>query len=442
MKQISSALPWVAIYLLLVTAPLLVLLMGEMPPGVDFWWDFAMALGFAGMAMMGVQFALTARFRRATAPFGIDIIYYFHRYLAIFALFVVLAHFLIIWVGYDEALGETIDPRQAPWELTMGRAALVMFALAVVTSQWRAQLRLEYGLWRYSHVFFATIGFAAAVAHILGVGYYTEAPGKRAMWLTATLFWVLLLLWVRVVKPWSQLRHPYRVDEVREERGNTWTLALVPDGHRGLKRFMPGQFAWLTLRSSPFLLREHPFSISSPPERLPRLEFTIKALGDRTRTIGSFERGEVVYLDGPYGMFSIDRYRDAPGFAGIVGGVGITPVMSMLRSMSERGDRRPFQLFYANGNWDDITFREELEELRSRLQLDLVHVLEEPPEGWEGESGFVTKDMLDRLLSNARRAETCYFLCGPPPLVAAAEQGLTASGVRPRQIKVEIFNLV
>lgn len=442
MRNYSRAALWIGIYLLLVTAPLIVLLTGEMPPGVEFWWDFAMALGFAGIAMMGVQFVLTARFRRASAPFGIDIVYYFHRYLAIIALFVVLAHFLIIWVAYDEALGDTFDPRYAPWELTMGRAALGLFALAVVTSQWRELLRLEYGLWRYLHVAFATFGFAAAIAHIVGVGYYTEAPGKRALWLAATLFWIGLLVWVRLVKPWRQLSQPWRVEEVRPERGDAWTLALRPDGHSGLASFMPGQFAWLTLRASPFALREHPFSISSAPEALPRLELTIKALGDFTGTIETVKPGELAFLDGPYGVFSVDRYADAPGFAAIVGGVGITPVISMLRSLAARGDPRPFWLIYANGNWDDVIMREELDALRDKMDLRLVHVLEKAPDGWEGETGYVNKDMLERHLPSDQRQGVYYFLCGPPPMVKAVEDGLAQLDVPSDHVKVEIFNLV
>jgi predicted ferric reductase len=69
-----------------------VLLIGPLPPGAGLWWDFSMALGFAAMAMMSMQFALTARFRRATAPFGIDIIYYFHRYVGVIAFGLLLAH--------------------------------------------------------------------------------------------------------------------------------------------------------------------------------------------------------------------------------------------------------------------------------------------------------------------------------------------------------------
>lgn len=434
------AATWIGIYLLLVLAPLLVLLVGPVPPGLEFWWDFSMALGFAGIAMMGVQFAMTARFKHVSAPFGIDIIYFFHRYLAIIALCLVLAHFGILWVGYDEALG-SIDPREAPWELTVARLALVMFALAVVTSEWRKPLRLEYGLWRFLHVAFATVGFAAAVAHILGVGYYTSAPGKRVLWLSMTLFWVLLVVWVRVIKPWRQKRRRYRVVEVRAERNEAWTLVLEPDGHPGLKRFMPGQFAWLTLRDSPFRLREHPYTIASAPEKLPRIEFGIKELGDFSGMIGDVKAGEVAYLDAPYGVFSIDRYQDVPGFVGIVGGIGVTPMMSMLRSMAARGDRRPVWLFYGNAAWDDVIYREEIDALRGRLALEVVHVLEEPPEGWEGEEGFVTKEMLERHLPEGKRAELHYFLCGPTPMTSAAEDALRDLGVPARSIQTEIFEL-
>jgi len=79
MKTILSATFWICVYLVLVLAPLLILILGKVPAGSGIWWDFSMALGFARMAMMGVQFLLTARFWRATAPFGIDIINYFHR---------------------------------------------------------------------------------------------------------------------------------------------------------------------------------------------------------------------------------------------------------------------------------------------------------------------------------------------------------------------------
>lgn len=439
MSPLVSTVLWVAVYLLLVAAPLLVLLIGPVPPGAGFWWDFSMALGFAGMAMMGVQFALTARFRRAAAPFGIDIVYYFHRFVAVIAFCLLLAHLLIIRIDNPQALGP-LNPLEAPWYMSAGRAALLLFGVVIVTSLWRKPLRIEYDRWRLWHALLATIAFLAAMGHIAGVGYYTAAPWKRALWTTYTLCWVLLLLYVRLAKPWAMRRHPWRVAEVRPERGNAWTLALVPEGHGGLT-FAPGQFAWLTLRASPYHLQEHPFSFSSSAERTQRLEFTIKELGDFTRTVKTVQPGEVAYLDGPYGVFSTERYPRAPGFVFIAGGVGIAPIMSMLRTAADRGERRPLILLYANNRWEDVIFRDELERLRERLDLQIVHVLAEPPSDWPGESGFIDAALLARHLLPERRPYE-YFLCGPRPMTDTVQRGLRALGVPLRRVHFELFEMV
>lgn len=431
------AIVWSAAFFALVCAPLLVLLSGEMPPPVERWWDLSMGLGFAGLSLFGVQFALTARFRRATSPFGIDVIYVLHRYLAWIALVLVGGHFAILWLFYEEALG-VIDPREARWELTSGRAALVLLGLAVVTSQWRKALRLEYGLWRYLHVAFATLGFAAAIAHILGVGNYTAVSVNTALWLALSLFWLALILWVRIGKPWEQTRRPYRVVAVRPQPSDVTTLVLEPVGHPGFRRFKPGQFAWLTLGSSPFLLREHPFSIESAPEDLPRMSFGIKALGDFTGTIRDVAPGETAYLDGPYGVFTVDDHQDAAGFVFVVGGIGVTPAMSMLRSLAHRGERRPLWLFYGNGSASEIIYRDELDALARRLDLTVVHVLSDPPDGWTGETGYVTREILERRLPQAREGLVC-FLCGPTPMTDSARAALEDLGVPADRIRTEVF---
>jgi len=438
-RPLASAVLWVLIYLLLVAAPLLVLLLGPVPPGAGFWWDFSMALGFAGMAMMGVQFALTARFRHATAPFGIDIIYFFHRYAAIIAFVLLLAHFLIIRIDNPQALG-SLNPLDAPWPMSAGRVAMLLFAVVIVTSLWRKPLRIDYDHWRIGHAVLATLAVLAAVGHIAGIGYYTEAPWKRVLWSTYTLLWVLLIVHVRLYKPWAMRRRPWRVAEVRPERGNAWTLTLDPVGHAGL-RFAPGQFVWLTLRASPYQVKEHPFSFSSSAEDTAQLKFTIKELGDFTRTIKTVQPGETAYLDGPYGVFSTDRHPRAKGFVFIAGGVGIAPIMSMLRTAADRGERRPLMLVYANKRWDDIIFREELEQLRERLDLDLVHVLEEPPPDWGGERGHIDEALLARHLPAGRDASE-YFMCGPRPMTDAAQHALHALGVPLARVHFELFDMV
>jgi predicted ferric reductase len=331
-----------------------------------------MAMGFAAMAMLGVQFALTARFRRATAPFGIDIIYYFHRFAAVLALLMVLGHALIVLADSPGALLPR-NPIRAPWHMTAGRLALLCFMAVVVTSLWRKQLRIEYDRWRLWHTLLAAAGFLLALGHIDGAGHSIEAPAKRLLWTAYTAFWVLLVAHIRLVRPWLLSRSPYQVVEVRQETRDVWTLAVEP--RRGARiRFRPGQFAWLTARASPFQLKEHPFSFSSSPAKYPRIELTIKELGDFSRRIKDFRPGETVYVDGPYGVFTPERYPAAPGFVFIAGGIGIAPIVSMLRTLAIQGDTRPLTLIYGNWTEDRVVFREEIDELRSRLNLSVVHL--------------------------------------------------------------------
>ncbi len=169
---------------------------------------------------------------------------------------------------------------------------------------------------------------------------------------------------------------------------------------------------------------------------------TIKELGDFTETIGDKQPGQVAYLDGPYGIFSFENLPNAPGFVFIVGGVGITPVISMLRSMRARGEKRPLWLFYANPTPDSSIFTREIDAMSAELNLKVIHIVQDAPEGWQGESGYLTQAMLTRYLpSEGFREKLHYFVCGPPPMLEAAEGFLKNLRVPRRQVHVEIFNL-
>ena len=275
-----SARVWIALYLGLVILPLAALLFGERPRGGGFWWDFALVLGYAGLAMMGIQFALTARFKRAAAPFGIDLVYFFHRYLATVAFVLVLLHAAVLAMAYPGALGG-VDPRVAPVHLTFGWLALIAFALLLASSWWRKRIGIEYDHWRRWHLALALLGVTLSIAHVEGSATYLASPLKQAIWIALLGFWMALVVWVRAIRPSRLQRSPYRVVEVRKERGRSWTLALVPE-HPPALTYRAGQFAWLSVRASPFAMREHPFSFSSSPTRKGQLEFTIKELGDFT----------------------------------------------------------------------------------------------------------------------------------------------------------------
>lgn len=438
-RVVATGVFWLGVYLTLVLTPLLLLLVGPTPPGLGFRWDLSMALGFAGLAMMGVQFLLTARFRRATAPFGIDIIYYFHRYIGVVLLLVVAAHPVLVIVDNPATLA-FLNPFAAPWHMAAGVFSVLALIAAVSTSVWRKAIGIPYEPWRITHTALAVSAVGLALVHIDGVQYYGAGPWQRTLWRAFAVSLVAVVVHVRVLRPWQLVRRPYRVREIVQERGDAWTLRLEPSGHRGFA-FQPGQFAWLTLRGSPFMMREHPFSFSSSP-LLPGglVEFTIKELGDFTDTVGSLPPDAVAFVDGPYGAFTIDRHP-APGYVFVAGGIGIAPIMSMLRSLADRGDQRPLLLFYGYRRWERMTFREAIDDLRSRLKLTVVVVLEEPPDRWDGERGWITREVLDRHLPDDRTARH-MFVCGPEGMTHAIERHLRDLRVPMSHVHSELFDLV
>lgn len=437
MSDLTKAKLWIGVFVLVIVAPMVILFVGPRPEGREFWRELSVALGFAGLALMGIQFIPTARLPFLARLYPMDTLYAFHHRISIAGFVLAMAHPLILFVGNPYTL-RLLNLYTAPGRARAGVIAAALFVLLVISSVWRKTFKISYPSWRVAHDLFAVAAAALALSHMFLVNRYMAHPLQRAYWIGIAVVWAAAFAYIRLIRPLQLLRRPYRVVEVRPERGNAWTLALAPDGHEGM-RFMAGQFAWLTARTSPFSLRDNPFSFSSSAEVRDRIEFTIKALGDFTATIKDFRPGEVVYVDGPFGTFDIDQH-DAPGYVMIAGGIGSVPVMSILRTMADRNDPRPVCFFYGNPNWESVTYREELDALQRRMNLRIIHALTEPPEGWQGETGYVTRKVLERHLP-ADHKDWHYFICGPIPMIAAVERDLLAMGVPLVKIHTENYEM-
>ena len=429
---------WLLLYLLFILAPLFALLTSSLPPARGFWTEFSVAIGYAGLAMMGLQFGLTARFRYVTEPWGEDVIYHFHRQLSLIAVALVIAHPLILFAVRPELIA-LLNSFRAPWRARFAAISTYSLIAIVVTAIWRVKLRIKYETWHITHIVLAIVAVTAGLLHMVGWGRYLVSPQKRALWIALPIFWLALLLYIRIVKPLFILRRPYRVSEVRKERGDTTTLVMHPDGHLGF-RFSPGQFGWLTLWGSPFKITGHPFSFSSSSEVTDgSVEMSIRNLGDFTSRIHEVPVGQRIYLDGPYGAFTIGNPADMHVL--IAGGVGITPMISMLRTLADRNDPRPAILLYGSKDWESITFREELEDLKARLNLTVVHVLRNPPADWTGEKGFITPEVFKRHIPQPY-ADHEYFICGPTKLMDIIEEALSDLNVPISKYHSERYSFV
>ncbi len=429
MKDYVKKLVCVLLFLLVTVAPVLIMLLAPRPAGRQLWRDTAVALGFLGFGLMGWQFVPTVRLGWLTEIFNLDTLYNVHHRLSRISFYLVLAHPIMLVVGnpYNFVAFNLVS---GVWRLQAGVLASILMVLLVGTSVWRKWLRLEYEVWHALHDIFAVAIVVLVLFHILNVNYFTSLPIQRILWWVYAAIWVAMLLFFRVVTPLRLLQRPFELVEVIEERGNTWSLVFAPVGHEGMA-FRAGQAAWLTIDDSPFGLNSHPLSFSSSAEHPDRVAFSIRELGDWSSQVGDYPIGTRAYIDGPYGTFDLTHHPSSR-YVFIAGGIGSAPIMSMLRTMAERGDDRQLQFFYGNRDWKSVTYREELEELKRQLDLEIIHVLENPHEGWEGETGYISADVMGRHITDCR--ECIYFICGPIPMINFVTRELKKLEVPSEQI--------
>jgi len=432
---------WFGLYCALLLLPLGVALVAD-PIGVarPILVEFSVATGFIAFALMTVEFALVSRLKSASEPFGTDALMLFHRQMGLAAAaFVALHVAALLGPGAREQLGMRLAAHGVG---ASGAVAAAALAVLVLTSVWRRRLGLRYERWQWLHVVAAITIVVATLVHLLAVDRYAGVASVRAVVLLYVALLAALLLRYRVLRPLRLRRRSCEVLANRDEGADTRTLVLRPSGWRGFG-FEPGQFGWLITGRGPFTGDQHPISFSSSAERRPddAFEMSIKALGDWSGTVvPHISAGTKVWVDAPYGALTPDR-TPAQGFVLIAGGVGITPMRSILCTLRDRQDMRPVVLIHAANRPERMLFREEIEALRGAVNLECVPVYEAPPAGWTGESGYVTRELLARHLPGQYRRYQ-FFVCGPPPMMDMVEAGLLALGVPPERIATERFDMI
>jgi len=433
--SIKNGILWLSIYVLLALIPMLIAVAGDIPEYRTFWIEFGVALGFIGLSMFALQFIFSGRIRRIAPRFGNDNILNFHRQIGITAFFLILAHPVTLIIA-DPGFISYFDPRVNFMRAIALSFVTIAIIVITITSIWRITFKLQYEHWRLLHGFLALSIVFIGVAHAIQVSHYLEPLWKKVglgAIMTAAMY---MVIHTRVVRPWMNKKKPYRITKVKAEIGGCQTLYLKPEGYHKMS-YIPGQFAWITIGPTPFSLQQHPFSFASSA-RSDEIKFTAKTDGDFTSTWEDMKSGTRAWLEGPFGSFT--PVKDLHVFL-VMGGIGITPAMSMLRTMRDDKDPRKVVLVYANKSFEDITFRHEIEELSHEINLKVVHVLEEPPEDWEGEEGIVTEELLEKHLPENHN-DYRYFICGPDPMMDIASISLYDLGIKWNHIYMERFQIV
>jgi predicted ferric reductase len=392
-------------------------------------------LGIIVACLVLMQSVLSARFKFLDRVFALNNLLNFHRITGIFIACCAVIHPVLIFMPEDMT---TIPVSFRYWPEFVGVFLLLMILGIVIVANWRLSIGLSFDRWRIMHQWAAFTIYIALFVHVLFVSETFEKGLPRIFVFCAIGLYAIVFAKVRL-KPIIILKKTFTVSGV-DLAGKDAFCIKIQANSENTPSYIPGQFGFISFTSDNISSEPHPFTIASSPLRPGSLEFVIRTSGDWTRNIGDVQPKDTVFLDGPFGLFTHLRCDKSRELIMIAGGIGITPMLSMLRFLADTGDQRNVTLVWSNRTREHIVFSDEFALLGKSLPgLRVIHVLTEDPASNE-EKGRLDQARLEKLLSGCSR-QSAIFVCGPPQMMKDICKALVRIGFSRRWIFTERFSL-
>ncbi|HUR32122.1 MAG TPA: ferredoxin--NADP reductase [Saprospiraceae bacterium] len=252
---------------------------------------------------------------------------------------------------------------------------------------------------------------------------------------------------------------PMVVKEVRQETSETVSLLLehVP-GHQEVLQYQPGQYITVKWKEGDKEFRRS-YSISSIPED-PYLSITIKEMsGGKISPLlaRNIKPGDIIEILPPEGRFTANFGPENKRNIFLIGaGSGITPLISIARTVLEKEPRSSVILLYGSRSQEEIIFKNKLDEIENKYagQIFVYHTLSKPEGGglmkslfgkkkseWTGLKGRIRPSQIEQILEKhpGNKKNDLIFICGPGDLIEMAEKTLLSLGIDEKTIKKEFF---
>ena len=395
--------------------------------------SLAVVCALAGTAAFALNLVLGARLRPVEALFGgLERMYAVHRLNGEIAFALLLAHVVLILasratISTDLAL-DLLGP-DAGWTVSAGVLAFAAMAVAIVLTLF---VRIGHELFVYVQRSFGVI-FLGATYHVFTTdGALAQSRALDLYMASLATIGIAAFVYRSVLGNLLVRRRRYRVAAVN--RLHEFVTEVVMEPRERPLAFTPGQFLFVNFREPfseqfpPFLRNQfHPFSITAAPDER-TLRITVKAVGDYTRALRALEPGADAVVEGPYGSFSsvvVPNDRQI----WIAGGIGVTPFLSMARSLN--GAARDIDFYYCVEHAREAYFLDELRAIaRERAGFRVVLVPRET-------DGFLTAERIAREHPDLGSADV--LVCGPPAMIDSLRPQLRARGVEPERFHAEEF---
>jgi ring-1,2-phenylacetyl-CoA epoxidase subunit PaaE len=240
--------------------------------------------------------------------------------------------------------------------------------------------------------------------------------------------------------------HPLSVREIRQETPDCVSVSLAIPAHLQTEfQFTPGQYLTLRTELNGEEVRRS-YSICTAPNELD-CRVAIKKVPDgrfSTFANDTLKLGDLLDVMPPQGKFThVPDPTSSRIYVGLVAGSGITPVLSILKTVLSQEPTSQFLLFYGNRGFDHIIFREELEQLKNQFpnRLSVHHIFSRESMGNDLYQGYINAEkcqQFGRVFFQPKEVDT-FFLCGPEEMIFACKETLEQLDVEPKRIKFELF---
>jgi predicted ferric reductase len=392
-------------------------------------------LGVTAAALVFFQVLLVSRLKFLDRIFSLNRLVFLHRMNGIAIALLALFHPILIIAAENFTL---FPFEKRYWPEFLGVGVLIFILVLVTTANWRSMFNFAYDQWLRFHRLATVSAIVLMIIHILFVSETFKSGIPHTLILMAAGMNLMLIsrLWYRRFFPGKRR---FVVSNIEPVGKDAYSIGLQPSVGQVLD-YIPGQFAFITPISENVPKEEHPFTISSAPSQPGALQFVIRSTGDWTSKIHRLKAGETMFIDGPYGLFSHMVSTTNKSIIMIAGGIGITPMLSMLRYMADVDDPRRILLIWSNKTKEHIVFPEEFDTLRYRLQnLNIIHIITRNSEN-NNKVGRLDQTRLEELLKGWSQ-ESNVFICGPFKMMKEMNRAVKKTGFSSARVYKEEFKL-
>ncbi len=385
-----------------------------------------------GTSLMLFLLLLITRWPVLERAFGQDRLVAWHRKIAPWSLWLIVAHvLLIVTANALEAnaswlAGIGVVVRKNPG-IVPAIAGLLAMAAAGLTSWRRLRGHLRHETWWTVHLL-TYLGIVLAFFHQVVAGDTFSNGAARTFWVALYALVLGLIVWNRAVVPAVRsARHRLVVAGVDRESDDVVSVWMTGRNLARL-RLQPGQFLNFRFRHRGLAYEAHPFSVSAADGD--RLRITVKALGDASTALAGIPKGTRVTFEGPYGVMTPARAQGSRHVL-VAGGVGIGPIVSLARGLTS--DAAAVDVVYRASLPEDLVLVDDLRELETAGALRL-HLL-------PGSRTLhpLSPEHLSSLLGDI--TDATVFVCGPESLNVRVTESARALGVPGSRIHSELFGL-